>query len=198
MNSVYDYLGILAGILALCSFGFYYYAIFVGKATPNRVTWFVLTLVGAMIASSYYSLGARETIWVAIGYVAGPLFTFFLSLKYGEGGYTILDQVCIALAFLGIIFWSITGSAFWTLLLSIFTDFIGIIPTIVKSYYRPDSEYLPAWLITFIVSILNILAIKDWEFTIYIYPIYMITFNGIILFLLCVPSFRNRIKLLLT
>jgi len=191
---MYEILGIIAGILALGSFLTYYYAILRGKASPSRVTWFTLTIVGVMIASSYYAIGARETIWVPIGYVIGPLITFILSIKYGEGGYTLLDKICILLVLISVVVWYISGSALLTLLISILIDFIGIIPTIIKSYARPESEYLPSWLLTFIVSILNLLAISKWEFSIYVYPIYMIIFNGLILYFLLIPILLKRFK----
>ncbi len=194
MFDIHEILGVIAGILALGSFLTYYYAILNGKASPSRVTWFILTLVGIMIAASYYSIGARDTIWVPIGYVIGPFITFILSIKYGEGGYTLLDQSCIVLVLLSLVVWYISGSAILTLIISIFIDFVGIIPTVIKSYVRPESEYLPSWILTFVVSIINILAVSEWEFSIYIYPIYMIVFNGLILFFLLLPILSNRIK----
>src|SRR3989338_874742 len=94
-------LGIVAGILSFVAYALYIFTTLIGKTKPNRATWWVLTLVGLMIATSYYAGGARDTIWVALSYVLGPAIIAVLSLKYGEGRWERLDQVCLTGAQIG-------------------------------------------------------------------------------------------------
>ena len=183
-----------AGLLSFLAFIIYYITIINGKTLPNKATWLILTIVGILVSVSYYSIGAKETIWVSISYVVGPLIAFLLSLKYGESNWTILDRTCLSISIVSILVWSFTESAIIVLLINIFIDFLGIIPTIKKSYINPESEdYIP-WLITTIASLLNILAIQDWVFSIYVYPIYMIVFNTIITIPLFLFRFRTFLK----
>ncbi len=186
--------GMLAGWVSFFAFVLYYISIIRGETTPNRATWFILTIVGALIASSYYSIGAKETLWVAISYVIGPLITFILSIKYGEGGWTIFDKVCLFLSSISVILWIISGSALSALLINIFIDFLGILPTIKKSYLRFNSEGLTPWVVTFFASVLNIIAIREWNFSIYIYPIYMMIFNSLIMMLLLIPRLKIKFR----
>ncbi len=139
MNNFYEIAGIFAGITSFLAFFLYYVSILRRKTSPNRATWLILTVVGALIASSYYEIGARETIWVAISYVLGPFIAFLLSIKYGEGGWTRFDKFCLAGAIISLIFWWLSGLALITLLINIFIDFLGILPTIKKSYLNPKS-----------------------------------------------------------
>lgn len=179
-----EFIGKLAGILSFVAFILYYISIYRGRTRPNRATWFVLTVVGVLIAISYYATGARNTLWIPIAYTIGPLIVFLLSLKYGEGGWTPFDRFCLFGCLISIILWKIAHSPEITLFLNILIDFFGILPTIKKSYFDPLSEDTLAWSVTVLASVLNIFAVETWTFSIGVYPVYMLFFNGMILALL--------------
>ena len=177
-------IGVLAGVLEFSAFILYYISIFQGKTRPNRATWFALTVVGVLIAASYYASGARETMWIPVSYVVGPLIAFLLSIKYGEGGWTVFDRLCLLGCFVGIVLWKVSHSPEITLFFSILVDFLGILPTLKKSYLDPLSEDKRAWLVTTLASALNIFAVSVWTFSIGAYPVYMLFLNGAITALL--------------
>lgn len=183
-------MGILAGITALIDFVAYDISILRKRTRPNRATWFILTIVGVLITLSYYSVGARDTLWVPIGYTIGPFIAFLLSIKYGEGGWTSFDKACLFLALASIIPWYLTGSALATLLINIFIDFLGMLPTIKKSFFDPGSEELHPWVITLISGTFNLLALNTFQFDIVVYPIYMFFVNGIVV----LPLYRYYLK----
>lgn len=191
MTDYYQVIGVFAGALSFLAFVLYYVSIVRKKTTPNISTWFILTIVGVLIFSSYYTLGARNTSWVALSYILGPFIAFLLAIKYGERGWTSFDKWCLFGSVVSVFFWILTGSAIFALLINILIDFLGILPTVKKSYERPVSEEGFPWLVTFVSSILNILAISNWSFDIWIYPIYMIGINGVITFLLYFPNLRK-------
>lgn len=192
MLSFYTIVGITAGILSFASFVLYYISILRKKTTPNRATWFILTIVGILIYSSYYTLGARDTSWVALSYILGPFIAFVLSIKYGEGGWTTFDRWCLFGSGISLIFWFLSGYSLAILLINILIDLLGILPTVKKSYERPGSEESLPWFFTFISSILNVIAIETWDFNIWIYPIYMILINGMIATLLYFPNYGRK------
>ncbi|MEK9158471.1 MAG: hypothetical protein AAB673_00525, partial [Patescibacteria group bacterium] len=102
--------GKVAGILTLASFVPYIISILRKKTIPNRATWFIWTVVGFMCGASYYSAGASHTFWVSASYMIGPLVTFVLSLKYGEGGWTRFDRVCLLVAGISLGLWWVFSS----------------------------------------------------------------------------------------
>ena len=177
-------MGAAAGLFGFLAFVLYYISILKGKTRPNRATWFILTVVGALIALSYYASGARETLWVPVSYVIGPFIAFLLSIKYGVGGWTPFDRLCLFGCFVSIIFWKVSHSPEITLFLNILIDFFGILPTIKKSYLDPLSEDRTAWSMTVFASVLNIFAVGSWTLVIGVYPVYMLFFNGLIVALL--------------
>lgn len=179
-----EILGIIAGIISFSSYSIYIFTVLVKKTQPNRATWWILTMIGIMIASSYYAGGARATIWVAVSYILGPLIIAFLSLKYGHGSWEKLDKWCLTVAIISLPIWYISGSALLTLTINIFLDFIGLLPTIKKSYLKPDTESGLAWLLATVAGLLNVLAIDHWILAIAVYPIYLSLLNGFITILL--------------
>lgn len=189
----YSILGLVAGVLSFVAYAMYCVAILRGTTKPSRSTWWVLTLIGSMILVSYWIGGARETIWVPLSYVIGPLAIALLSIKFGEGeGWSKLDKICFSLSATSIVLWAILAyflgieeSSLIILVINLAADFIGLIPTITKSYLRPEHEDLPAWTLESIASLLNVFAIASWaSFSIWSYPVYLLIVNGMVTLLL--------------
>lgn len=184
-------LGIVAGLLSFSAYSLYILTTIFGKTKPNRATWWILTLIGILIASSYYAEGARATMWIALSYVLGPFIIALTSLKWGEGRWEKLDKWCLGLALVSAPIWYIFNSALLVLGINIFLDFIGLLPTIKKSYLRPEGENRPAWTLESLAGLLNIFAVERWIFSITFYPIYLLAINGIITILLYKPAIKS-------
>lgn len=187
-----EMIGKLAGILSFVAFVLYYISIVQGRSRPNRVTWIILTVVGILILASYYASGARNTLWVPVAYTIGPLIAALLAFKYGEGGASKLDMFCLFACGMSIVLWIITESPLLTLLINIGIDFVGMIPTLVKSFLDPLSEDVLAWWVTVLSNVLNVMALETWEFSIAVYPIYMVVVNGLVALFLLKKFLPNR------
>ncbi len=66
-----------------------------------------MDLVGCRrrVGGAYRAAGADATMWVPITYVIGPLGTSLLAIKFGEGGWTKLDRICLVGVGIGLILW---------------------------------------------------------------------------------------------
>ncbi|KKU67924.1 MAG: putative RNA methylase [Parcubacteria group bacterium GW2011_GWA2_47_16] len=179
MNTL-EIIGIVSGLLALSSYFFYIPAILKGDTKPNRASWWIWGGVGVLIVASYYVSGARSTIWVPLSEAIGPAIIALLSIKYGEGGWTRLDRWCLVGAGIGTFLWWFTNSALVGLVVYLFIDLMAVIPTIKKSFHRPEHEDKKAWGLAFGGQLLNLLAVEKAAFSILLYPIYMIITNGVI------------------
>ena len=174
-------LGVLAGLLSTIAFIPYILSILKGETRPNRATWFIWTIVGGIIAGSYYQLGARHTLWVAVGYFLGPAVVAMMAIRRGEGGWSRLDQFCLGAAGVSLIIWATTGSPLLALVMNIFIDMFGVLPTAKKSYFEPESESRMAWAMASVGNLFNLLAVDDWsKFDIAAYPVHMMAANGLI------------------
>ena len=182
--TMYALFGIAAGVLAFVAYPIYIRDILHGNTKPSRVTWWILTISNALLVASYYASGARDTIWIPVSYSIGFFSIAILSLKYGEGRWTILDYACLTGAIASALAWALFDSAETALFMIIAVDFFGLVPTIYKSYLRPWTENRTAWIIAAVASLLNIFAIESWTFIISTYPVYVLLTNGLVAYFL--------------
>lgn len=181
--------GELAGVVSLLAYCIYIVSVLKGEAKPNRATWAIWTVVGCILAVSYYFSGATTTIWVPISNSIGPFIIALIALKRGEGGWTRFDRMCLLGAGTGLLLWWIFNSALLALLANLFVDFMGALPTIRKTYRDPLGENTLAWVLFFTANTLNLFALNTWNFSIVIYPLYLFAVSCTIMFLV---FFRSR------
>jgi len=178
-------LGMVAGVIAFLAYVVYVVSILRGRSKPNRVTWWIWAFMGLVIGLSYYASGAQNTIWVPFVEFIGPLSIALLSIKYGEGGLKEkTDLICLFGAVFSIILWIIFNNPVVALVTSLIINSFAIIPTIKKSYLRPEGEDFWAWFGTGLADSLNMFAVEKFTFAILLYPIYMLVSDLIIIFIL--------------
>ena len=68
-----DVVGKVAGAISLAGSVPYVLSTLRGQTRPNRATWIIWAMVGAVMASSYYATGGGPSIWVPISALIGPL-----------------------------------------------------------------------------------------------------------------------------
>jgi hypothetical protein len=178
-------LGLVAGIIAFSAYVVYVISILKGGTKPNRATWWIWSFMGLVLALSYDLSGAENTIWVPYVEFLGPFIIALLSLKYGEGGLNNrIDIICLIGATLSIILWAIFKNPVIALVTNLITDSFAIVPTIKKSYLRPEGENFWAWFGTGAADSLNMFAVERFTFAILVYPIYMLVSDLIIILIL--------------
>ena len=184
------YIGILAGVVAFFAYVIYIRSILKGETKPNKATWWIWTLMGAVIGVSYYLSGAVNTIWVPFVEFLGPFSIALLSLKYGEGGLNDkTDIICLTGATISIILWIIFKNPVVALVTNLVIDAFALIPTIKKSYKRPAGEDFWAWFGTGVADGMNLFAVERFSFAILLYPIYMLVSDLIII---CILFFKKK------
>lgn len=178
-------LGIIAGIISFLAYAVYAISIFRGITKPNRATWWIWSFMGLVVGLSYYFSGAVNTIWVPVVEFIGPLSVALLSIKYGEGGLeNKTDLFCLFGAMVSIILWIIFDNPVVALVTNLAVDSFALVPTIKKSYLRPEGEDFWAWFGTGLADSLNMFAVEKFTFAILVYPIYMLVSDLIIIFIL--------------
>jgi hypothetical protein len=178
-------LGLVAGIIAFLAYIVYVVSILKGRTKPNRATWWIWTFMGLVLALSYHFSGAENTIWVPYVEFLGPFIIAVLSLKYGEGGLNSrTDLICLGGAIASVILWIIFNNPLIALVTNLAVDSFALIPTIKKSYLRPEGEDFWGWFGTGLADSLNMFAVERFTFAILVYPIYMLVSDLIIIFIL--------------
>lgn len=192
--NIKELFGLSAGIISLIAYFPYIYSVLKHKTKPSRSSWWIWSFVGFIILLSYYNVGARSTIWIPFVFFVCPLIIAILSIWFGQGKkLNTLDKICILGAIISVIPWIIFQSAQITLFINILIDFLGFLPTIQKTFINPLYENKIGWILFFLGSILNMLAIDNFTITIASYPIYMFVMDIIMIYFLFKKSF-NFIK----
>ena len=184
MIDLHQFFGTTSGVLTLAGLLLYAKSVVIGFTKPSQATWAIWTINSFLLLTSYSASGAKETLWLAMGYAIGLSIITMLTMKFGERGWNWLDRLCLIGAVLGILLWWATGSPLTAFFASLIIDLFGVIPTIQKSWYHPKEEDKLSWSILLIGGVMSIFAINKWSITIAVYPIQItITTALIVLFL---------------
>lgn len=194
MGSLTHIIGIVAGILAFGSYLFYIASILRGQTKPNRASWWVWAGMGIVVWLSYYYSGARESLWVPLSEVIGPIIAAILSIKYGEGGWTPFDRKCLFGIVIVLLLWWIFNSPVIALAAGLSIDLFAALPTIKKSYLKPFEENLTAWILVVVANFLNLFAISTWTFGVVLHPVYYTLITGSILASLILGYQKRKIS----
>ena len=181
----------LGSILFTISYLVYIKAIIKGQARPHRTTRLVILFLATLTAFSLYTQNSQSAFWLAAISSFFSLIIFVLSLKYGMGGWSRTDIICLIFAVIGIILWKTTNNPSLALYLAIAADFTGFFPTLVKTYRLPKSEY---WLATGtggLGAFFNLISIRIFSIQEIAYPLYLLVMESILLFLILRPNIRK-------
>lgn len=117
------------------------------------------------------------------------IYVTILSFKYGERTITKLDRLCLFGALSAIIPWLLMKDPLLSVLLVTFIDCVAYIPTIRKSWNKPDDEHLATYYLGIIKYSLSIYALVHISWVTAFYPIAIVLAN---LTLICVCVARRR------
>lgn len=166
-----------------------------GKATPNRVTWFLWALAPlvAFAAQMSEGVGLEALMTFMVGF--GPLLVFLISFTSGHAEWklTRFDVICGICSLLGLGLWAMTREADAAILFAIVADALAALPTLKKAAIAPETESYPVFLLGTIGATITLLAVEVWSFTTVAFPIYIFTVCGLLVLLI---KFRLGIRLL--
>ena len=174
-------LGIAAGVISISGFIPYIASILKKKTKPNRATWWIWTLVGGVLFAGYVASGNWSSAWVPLSYVLGPLLVSLLALRHGEGGWEPFDRKCLLSSFIGLLLWGILGTPLLAMIINIGVDLAGALPTMRKTYKNPESENKTAWVLFFMGTAINCLAVRSWSEPSAILPLYFCAMTAIMM-----------------
>jgi hypothetical protein len=147
-----------------------------GTSRPNRVTWFLWSLVPfiAFFAQIKEGVGYSSLLTFVSGF--GPFLVFLASFINKKSYWEIgrFDIVCGAIAIVGVVLWLVTNNPNLAILFSIIADGAAASPTVVKSIKFPETESYLAYLGGGVGAVLTLLTITNWQFANYAFPLYIL------------------------
>jgi hypothetical protein len=158
--------------------------VFSGFLTICAYSWWIWAVVGFLLATSYYSTGARAGNGVAIGAAFGQSLIALLSLHYGRGTWVPRDLIFVLGVILALGIWYIQRNPLVPHLLTVIMDLQGWLPTFIKTLRNPESENLPAWLLWFSAALIAVFSLGTWSVAEWTFPLYITVSDGVIVAIL--------------
>lgn len=164
----------------------YEWGIMKGKIKPHRTTRLVISIVVVLGFLAVVKQGNSAVAWFLGICVLQSNIVLLMSIKRGMGGWSKTDIVCLIIALSGIIFWKLTNNPALGLYASVAADLFAMIPTLIKTYRLPDTEFWLATVLDLLALICTMLAIQNGGFNEYLYPTYLIIVESLVLIFILV------------
>lgn len=148
-----------------------------GEFRPQRMTRLLIFLLSLLFVGTLLAQGDRNGIYIAVAQLFGSLVILLLSIRKGIGGWNTLDKVVLLLTLLSLLVWKTTDNALLGLVMSAVTDFIGFVPTIVKTWHYPETEEWKFYLSDVISSGLSLLSLTSYTLATTTFPAYILFIN---------------------
>lgn len=177
-------------ILSVISPVFYTKSMLAGEAKPHRFTRLVVFL--ASVVGVLGVLGSTNIAGIvfALIFLARATYLLIMSGIYGVGGATRLDWSCLAIAVTALVLYAISGNGLLAISFAMLADFIGYIPTFVKTWRDPTSEDPLFFGIEGLAALLGVFAIAELRVDV-MFPVFFLACCVLMLFLIYRP-FANR------
>jgi hypothetical protein len=188
--TIYRFLGLLAGVCSIAAYIPYVIYTVRGKIKPHPFSWLLWGILGGVSLVTYYAVGARDTLPLAVVSFVGPSLLFFLSIRYWSGGFSRFDYLCLLFSGVAILVYIIFRQAAVALTINLVGDLLAAFPTIRKTYRDPGSENMSTWLLFALSAVLSLVAIDRFTYGVVILPLYLALFEiG-----MCLLVLRGRLK----
>ncbi len=178
---------VLAGILFIAAFIPYVRAILRKETRPAKASWLIWATLDTVTLVDMHAKHAVNGQIIAA--VLGASTIVFLSLRFGESGWTKLDKLYLGGAAVGI------GLYFYSPLLSIaaslFTVFIGSFPTFTRAWKNPENEDRLAWSLWWLSCVAALIAVPQWTIADAAQPLTFTVIESVMVFILFIKPTPN-------
>lgn len=170
------YWGLLAQFILAISILPYSISIFRGTVKPNRISWFIWSIIGFAFWLVTPATADEVTKMLTIIFMVNPALIFVLTLFKGE--YLKPDRLEMFSLFIGL-----SAIGMWLMLqesagilpisVAIFADFCALLPTLRFVLSAPQEEKPMAWICFFTGSLIALFGIESFTIESVLLPSYM-------------------------
>ncbi len=186
-------LGLLAQFILAISILPYTISIFRGTVRPNRISWFIWSVIGFAFWIITPSTADEVTKMLTVIFMVNPTLIFILTLFKGENQKPDrLEKFSLLVGLLAILIWYLyrESSGLFPISMAIAADFFALLPTLRFVMVSPHEETPMAWICFFLGSFIALFGIEKYTVESMILPIYMTMGAFFVVF----PLLRYRIK----
>ena len=167
-----------------------------GVTKPKRVTYIIWALAPMIAFAAAISDGVG---WAALPvFVSGFIpFLIFLASFANKNAYWKLgrfDYACGGISLLALYLWYVTGDPAVAVFFAILSDALASLPTLIKSWKFPETEYWSGYASAIVAAITALIAAPSFTFTAVAFPLYLIIVCVIILLGIFQKTLRFRVR----
>jgi hypothetical protein len=171
-------LAFMAAALAILCTVPYFVDVVRKKTKPNVVTWFTWTLLTSIATAAAIAAHEPRTALLTGATALCTGTVVLLGLKYGIAKFSAFDAVCQIGAIAGLILWFIFNSPSIAIIAAVSIDFVGMLPTLRHSWFKPQEETWETYLIAFAAAALTIASLQSLNVASLLYPAYLAWADG--------------------
>ena len=157
----------------------YYRDILRGKTHPHVYSWSLWGLLTILIVALQVKGGAGAATFVTAAAGILCIGVVILGLKHGKRDITLSDTVVAALGLIAIGFWLIVDQPVISIILIVIADTLAFIPTIRKSWHKPQSETLSLYITNTLRFSLALIAVKEYTILSSLWLVVWVVGNGL-------------------
>lgn len=148
------------------------------KTTPHVFTWFIWGLVTAIAFALQISHQAGPGAYTTLAAAIVCFIIFGFGVRQGNRNITKSDTIFFILSLLALVIWLFAKQPVLSVILLSTIDMLGFIPTIRKSWHKPNEETLISYLTNTLRFGLALLALDHYTIITTLYPATWIIANG--------------------
>jgi len=164
-------------IISLSGYVYYYYSVFKGKCRPHAFTWLIWAIIVFIAFLAQYStnggVGAFPTLLISLLCLGAAILGWF----FGEKNIKTIDYIFLISAFFTLPLWYFTNSPLWSVVALVIIDAIGFLPTIRKSFSKPQEENIYTFTMMATSNIFTAMAMEDPNLVNLMFPVYLVIIN---------------------
>ncbi len=161
-----------------------------GHVRPERMTWFVWTVILALAVWSYHASGATDSVWFLVGDLIVTAFVFMLAIWKGVGGWARRDVGYLFIAASGLLLWQLAGNPLLALCGIILADIMALLPTLTKALKDPFSESATTFSFSSVAALCGVVAVAEWNLLLLFYPFYLFLANFVTALVIVVGQYQ--------
>ena len=177
-----------ATLLIVAAYAPYIRDILKGKTRPHVYTWCVSGLVTMIACGLQLSGGAGWGSAPTFAAAAAGLGVFVLSLGRARAAITRSDTLFFAMALVATGLWLLTDQPVASVMVVSLVEILAFVPTLRKSWDRPDQETFSAYAVNTLRFALSTVAVQHYSVVTVLYPL-SATLTGV---LICVYLLVRR------
>jgi len=187
-------LGLLAQCILAISILPYIISIFRGTVKPNRISWFIWSVIGFAFWLITPETADQVTKMLTVIFMLNPTIVFILTLFKGENTKPdMLEKFSLVIGLSAILIWYLfkESSGVFPIIIAIFADFCALIPTLRFVFISPSEEKPLAWILFSLGFSIALFAIEHHNIESTLLPAYMAIGSLFVVF----PLVRYRIRM---